>query len=54
MDGVEFLSKHAQNRPEVHHFLNGVASFWNKLCAGERSELQKRLPEIARKIQEAS
>ena len=54
VDGVEFLSKHAENHPQAQPFLSSIPTFWNKLLAGERLELQKRLPELAQKIQEAS
>lgn len=52
--GVEFLSKHAENHPEVQSFLNRVPTFWNKLLVGERTEVRKRLPELARRFEDAS
>lgn len=54
VDGVEFLSKHAENHPEAQSFLNSIPTFWNKLLVGERTELQKRLPELAQHFEEAS
>jgi hypothetical protein len=54
VDGVEFLSRYAENHLEIQIFLDSIPRFWSKLCAGERSELQKCLPELARKIEEES
>jgi len=52
--GVEFLSKHAVNHVAVQLFLTSIPTFWNKLLVGEREELQKRLPELAKNIEDAS
>jgi PBS lyase HEAT-like repeat-containing protein len=54
VDGVEFLSKHAENHPEVQAFLNRIPTFWKKLLIGERTELQKRLPELAKLFEDIS
>lgn len=54
VNGVEFLSKHAEKHPEAQSFLSSIPTFWNKLLVGERTELQKRLPELAQQFEEAS
>jgi hypothetical protein len=54
VNGVEFLSKHAENHPEVQAFLNRIPTFWKKLLIGERIELQKRLPELAKLFEDIS
>lgn len=54
VDGAEFLSRHVENHKDARAFIEGIPAFWQKLILGERTELQKRLPELAQKIEETS
>jgi hypothetical protein len=54
VDGVQFLANHTDKHADARVFLESISGFWKKICAGERTELQKRLPELARNIEERS